>query len=174
MDSDRCYLIIGPADKLVPEGILPMQIVSNIALITINETLIVQLVSFLLFLFIINRIMFRPLRKVIADRNAYIETLQQEIADQQNELQKISRNIREKENKLLHEAHVMVIKQEDAGSHEASEIISATRHQIEALREKTEKEINNRIKEVDSQLKEESEALVMRIMEKILDRRLAA
>lgn len=151
-----------------------MQIVSNIALITINETLLVQLGSFLLFLFIINRVMFRPLRKVISDRKAYIESLQQEIAAQQNELQKISKKIKEREKTLLHEAHVIVIKQEDAGSHQASEIISATRHEIEALKEKTEKEINNRIMEVGSQLKDESDALVLQVMEKILDRRLAA
>lgn len=151
-----------------------MQIVSNIALITINETLLVQLGSFLLFLFIINRVMFRPLRRVISDRKAYIESLQQEIAAQQNELQKISKKIKEREKTLLHEAHVIVIKQEDAGSHQASEIISATRHEIEALKEKTEKEINNRIMEVGSQLKDESDALVLQVMEKILDRRLAA
>ncbi|MEJ2168596.1 MAG: ATP synthase F0 subunit B [Desulfobacterales bacterium] len=151
-----------------------MQIVSNIALITINETLIVQLVSFLLFLFIINRLMFRPLRKVISDRNAYIESLQKEIADQQNELQKISKKIKEREKTLLHEAHLIVMKQEDAGNHQASEIISATRHEIEALKEKTEKEINNRIMEVGSRLEEESDTLVLQVMEKILDRRLAA
>ena len=92
-----------------------MQIVSNIALITINETLIVQLVSFLLFLFIINRIMFRPLRKVMTERSTYIETLQREIADQQNELKKISKKIKDSEQKVLHEAHVAVIKQEDVG-----------------------------------------------------------
>jgi F0F1-type ATP synthase membrane subunit b/b' len=111
---------------------------------------------------------------VISERNTYIETLQQEIADQQTELKKISKKIRESEQKVLHEAHIIVIKQEDAGSHEAAEIISATRHEVEALKQKTAREINDRIMEVDSQLKEESEALVLRIMEKILDRRLAA
>ncbi|UCD82810.1 MAG: ATP synthase F0 subunit B [Desulfobacterales bacterium] len=151
-----------------------MQIVSNIALITINETLIVQLISFLLFLFIINRVMFRPLRKVISERNAYIEILQQEIADQQNELKKISIKIREREQKILREAHSIVIKQEDDGNLEAAEIIDATRHEIEALKDKTTKEINHRIMEVDNQLKNESDAIVLRIMEKILDRRLAA
>lgn len=151
-----------------------MQIVNTIGLITINETLIVQLVSFLLFLFVINRIMFRPLRKVMADRNAYMENLRQEIADQQNELQKISQDISDKEKKLLHDAHVMVMKQEDAGNHQASEIIAATQHEVETLREKSEKEINARIREVDNGLKTESEAIVMRIMEKMLGRRLAA
>jgi len=151
-----------------------MQIVSNIALITINETLIVQLVSFLLFLFIINRVMFRPLRKVMAERRTYIETLQQEIADQQTELKKISKNIKDSEKKILHEAHVAVIEQEDAGSHEATEIISAARHEIEALKQKSAKEIDRGIMEVESQLREESESLVLHIMEKILDRSIPA
>ena len=151
-----------------------MQIVSNIALITINETLIVQLVSFLLFLFIINRVMFRPLRKVMAERSTYIETLQQEISNQQTELKKISKKIRDSEQKVLHEAHVAAIKREDTGSHEAEEIISATRHEIEAKKQKSAKEIDRRIMEVKSQLKEESESLVLQIMEKILDRRIAA
>ena len=151
-----------------------MHIVSNIALITINETLIVQLVSFLLFLFIINRVMFRPLRKVMAERQTYIETLQKEIADQQTELKKISKKIRESEQKVLHEAHVAVLKQEDAGGHEAEKIISATRHEIEALKQKSAEEIDKRIMEVESRLKEESESLVLQIMEKILERRIAA
>jgi len=151
-----------------------MQIVSNIALITINETLFVQLISFLLFLFIINRLMFRPLRKVISDRDAYIATLKQEITDQQNELQKISKKIRDKEQKILREAHGIVIKQEDAANLEAAGIIDATHHEIESLKAKTTKEINDRIMEVGDQLQHESEDLVLRIMEKILDRRIAA
>jgi len=151
-----------------------MQIVSNIALITINETLIVQLISFLLFLFIINRVMFRPLRKVVAERNAYIESLQQEIAGQQEELQNISKQIKKKEQQLLGEAHEMSMKHQDAGNIEAAEIIAATRHEVAALKEKTANEINQRIKELNIQLKDESEELALRVMEKILDRRVAS
>ena len=151
-----------------------MKIVSNIALITINETLIVQLISFLLFLYIINRVMFRPLRRVISERSAYIEFLQQEIADQQNELKNISKEIKEKEQKMLQEAHRMSADHEDAGNQEADEIIGATRHEIGALKKKTETDINNRIMEVGNELKNKSEVLTLRIMEKILDRRLVS
>jgi F-type H+-transporting ATPase subunit b len=151
-----------------------MQIVSNIALITINETLIVQLISFLLFLFILNRVMFRPLHKVIAERNAYIESLQQEIAGQQEELQNISKQIKKKEQKLLGEAHEMSMKHQDAGNIEAAEIIAATRREVAALKEKTTNDINQRIMELNIQLKDESEELVLRVMEKILDRRVAS
>ena len=151
-----------------------MQIVSNIALITINETLIVQLITFLLFLFIINRVMFRPLRKVISERNAYVETLQREIADQQAELEAISKQIKKKERNILREAHEMSHKLQEDGSTEAVEIIAATRHEITALKEKTAKDINKRIMELNHQLKDESEDLVLRVMEKILDRRLVS
>ena len=151
-----------------------MEIISNIALISINETLIVQLVSFLLFLFIINRVMFQPLRKVMAERRAYIETLQQEIVDQQTELKKISKKIRDSEQKVLQEAHLAVMEQEHAGNHEATEIIAATRHEMEALKHKSAKEIDKAIMEVESHLREKSDSLVLHIMEKILDRSLPA
>ena len=49
-----------------------MQIVTTISLISINETTIVQIVSFLILVFILNRVMIRPLWKTIAERNQYI------------------------------------------------------------------------------------------------------
>jgi len=151
-----------------------MEIVSNIALITINETLIVQLISFLLFLFIINRVMFRPLATVISERKAYVESLQQEIAGQQQELDNISNQIKQREQQLLGEAHEMSMKHQEAGSAEAAEIIAATRRQVGALKEKTAHDINQRVIELNIQLKDESEDLALRVMEKILDRRVAS
>jgi F-type H+-transporting ATPase subunit b len=151
-----------------------MQIVSNIALITINETLIVQLISFLLFLFIINRIMFQPLRRVMAERSLYIETLQQEIVDQQNELQKIADQIKHSEKKIVREAHHMSLMHEDSGNQEAAGIIAATQQEIAALKAKTAKEVDHQFREVSNQLKKETDALVSRIIEKILDRKLAS
>ena len=63
-----------------------MQIISNIALISINETLIVQVISFLIFLYIINRIMFRPLRSVTAERENHIKGIQKDIVEAENKL----------------------------------------------------------------------------------------
>lgn len=151
-----------------------MQIVSNIALITINETLIVQLITFLLFLFIINRIMFQPLRRVMAERSLYIETLQQEIVDQQNEHQKIAEQIKHDERKILKEAHHMSLMHENSGNDEAARIMATTQEEIAALKVKTAKEVENRFREVSNQLKNESDALVSSIIEKILNRKLAS
>lgn len=151
-----------------------MEIISNIALITINETLIVQLISFLLFLYVINRVMFRPLRKVMSERDTYIENLQGEIADQQNELQQISAQIKQKEQAVIQEARHMSKEHEKNGNREAAQIIGATRAELNTLKAKTAKEIENGIVEARQQLGSETNALVVNIMEKILDRRLAS
>ena len=58
-----------------------MEIINTIALISINETLIVQLLSFLVFLFLINRVMIRPLRSVIDEREDFVTRVRKEIED---------------------------------------------------------------------------------------------
>ena len=70
-----------------------MQIISNVALISINETLIIQVISFLIFLFIINRIMFRPLRNVMNDRKSHISKIQQDIVNAQSEYETLTDQI---------------------------------------------------------------------------------
>ena len=63
-----------------------MEIISNIALISINETMVVQLFSFIVFIFILNRIMIRPLRSSAHDREIYIENLSVDISNAQKEM----------------------------------------------------------------------------------------
>ena len=74
-----------------------MQIISNVALISINETLIFQIISFLIFLFIINRIMFRPLRKVMTERETYIENIQKDIVDAEKRFENLKSQIQAQE-----------------------------------------------------------------------------
>jgi F-type H+-transporting ATPase subunit b len=156
------------------DGIRLMQIVSNIALITINETLIVQLISFLLFLYLINRVMFRPLREAMSERDSYIENLRREISDQQKELQKLSARMKESEQAVVREAHHLSNVHEETGSREAAQLIATTRTELHALKVKTGQEVENRIVEAREQLRTETHVLAMNIMEKILERRLAS
>ena len=148
-----------------------MQIVSNIALITINETLFIQVLSFLIFLFIINRVMFRPLRHTMMQRDNYIEKIQQEIEQQKDEIKKLEKTIHKKENAVISEAYKMQKKLEDAGNKEAVAIFETTHHEIEALKKKTALDIETSIAQARKYLKEESEALVLDVIEKVLDRR---
>ena len=147
-----------------------MEIISNIALISINETLIVQVLSFLVFLFIINRIMFRPLRNVIRDRESYIQNLQNDIAAAEDEYESLTGQINKQERTLKKEAQRIYAKLEKAASQQSDEIIAVTRKEIDDLKKKAENEIKTQLIEARKQVQIESEALALSVMEKVLER----
>jgi len=149
-----------------------MQIINNIALISINETMIVQVVSFLIFLFIINRVMIRPLRSVMTDREFYIENVQNDIQSAQAEIEVISGQISRQESAVKDEALHLRAELEDAGQQRAKEIIRAARKEIAAADAAVRADINRRLSETRAALKNESEVLAVQMIEKILDRRL--
>jgi F-type H+-transporting ATPase subunit b len=151
-----------------------MEIISNNALISINETLIIQIISFLIFLFIINRIMFRPLRKIMNERENYIQQVEKDIADSKDTYRSLSHQISEEESEVRKEAMAAREALEQAGSQRADEILASSKKQIDTLRRDATRDIDAQIEKARKQLKTESESLAMSVMEKVLDRRLAS
>ena len=149
-----------------------MQIVSNIALISINETLIVQLISFLIFLFVINRLMFRPLRRVMGERDAFIEQMRRDISDTQKEVLDYSRRVDEERNAIRAEAFSLNKQLENEGREIAEQIIGSVEKEIAGLREAEMKQINLQIQAVREETLAQSEKLALAMMERILERRL--
>ena len=113
-----------------------MEIVSNIALITINGTLFHQLIAFLIFLFVINRIMFRPLQGVMSERESFLEKIKQDTADKAHELERLNLEIKTLESQVRQEAFGIRQELEEGGAQEASAIIKSTRQEIESSKEK--------------------------------------
>lgn len=150
-----------------------MEIISNIALISINETLVVQLVSFLIFLYIINRIMFKPLTSVIDERNEHIEGMRMEIVKAEDELDKVKEMLRSNEKAVKNEAFSIKGELEAAGDQRATDIFNEAKGQIEDMRQKAQAEVDAQLAEARKSMEKESEILVVQIMEKVLERRLA-
>ncbi len=149
-----------------------MQIVSVEALLSINETLIVQLLSFLIFLVIIKRVMFRPLRGMIKERAEHVHKIKDDISEAENEYQKLLDQIKAQESAVKTEAFAIRDKLEKAGNAEAAAIIESTQMEILDLKKKVGKELDDQISEVKAYIKKESEVVAAAIIEKILDRRL--
>ena len=150
-----------------------MEIISNTALISINETLIIQVLSFLIFLFVINRLMFRPLRKTIGDREKHFEKIGQEIDQAKEDIERYSSQIEDRKNAVRDEAFAIAKELENTGNQEANKIVDAVRKEVSGLRENTDKEIEAQIFEAKKNVQNESKALAIHIMEKVLDRRLS-
>jgi len=151
-----------------------MEIISNIALITINATLFHQLVAFLIFLFIINRIMFRPLRSVMAERDDVIEKIKLDTTNAGETIERLNNELKERESKVRKEALKIQIELEEKGKQESDEILKSTLQEIELLKDKNEATVNAQIMKAKKDLQKESEALALNIMEKLLDRRLVS
>ncbi|MCP4692375.1 MAG: ATP synthase F0 subunit B [Desulfobacterales bacterium] len=149
-------------------------IITNVALISINETMVVQLVSFLIFLFIMNRIMFRPLRNAMDDRRDYIARIQSDIKKADKGYDDVSDQIRKQESAARAEALAINAEHESAGTVEAVNITGSMREEIAVLRKKTEAEVNAQLVEARKTIQKESEILAATIMEKVLERRLSS
>ena len=147
-----------------------MQIISTVALININETLIFQVISFLIFLFIINRIMFRPLRKVMNERETFIENVQQDIVAAESQFEDLTNQIQVQEDAVRDEAFKQKDQLEAAGSQQAGEIMTSTREEINALRAEAQKEVDARISAARKHVQKESEGLAKQIIETVLYR----
>jgi F-type H+-transporting ATPase subunit b len=151
-----------------------MELISNIALITINATLFHQLIAFLIFLFIINRIMFRPLRKVMAERDGVIEKIKLDTTNAGKTLERLNEELKERESEVRMEALKVQHELEANGNQVSAEILKSTLQEIETLKDKNEAIVKNQITEARKHLQKEAEALSMNIMEKLLGRRLAS
>ena len=150
-----------------------MHIISNIALISINETLVVQLISFLIFLFIINRIMIRPLRATMAERENYIQMVRQDILDSKKDLEKIVDESRQEEIDIRQAASDVAAEMESLGKNEAIDIMGAAREEMAAQKKQTQDEINSHLAEAMKTVQKEAQTLSVSIMEKILDRKVS-
>ena len=151
-----------------------MQIISNVALISINETLFIQLISFLVFLFIMNRIMFKPLKATIDEREKRIVDISKGIVDTKQRMGDILKQLKEKEAEVREEANAYNTVLQEEGNKTAAEIYADFQETISKLKRKTEDQVNSQISEARKQLEAESEILAVGIMEKMLNRRLGS
>ncbi len=150
-----------------------MEVVSTIGLITINETVIIELISFLIFLFLINRIMFRPLQDVMGEREAHIEEITSGIEKSKNQLSQMNEQVRAQELTAIKEANQHKKNLEEDGTIQANALLDESRKEIQAIKLESQQFINSQITKARAEIKNESQKLALLIMEKVLDRRLA-
>ncbi len=150
-----------------------MQIISTIAMISINETLIIQLISFLIFLFIINRIMIQPLRSVAQEREAHIQKIELDTVAAEKKVEQVEKQIKKQETKALDAAHGIREKIEESGRLEADEIIHDTLREVETISKENLRHVSAMVEDARKSVQKEAETLAVGMMEKLLDRRLS-
>jgi len=149
-----------------------MEIVSNIVMVSINETLIIELISFLIFLFLINRIMFRPLKAVMQERDDHMGSLSNDIETAQQTVSDLNKQLEEQEKSAVAEAGRQRLEIENDGAQQAQAILDASKKEINAIQAENNRFVESQIADARKSLQTEAERLAKEMMEKILDRRL--
>jgi F-type H+-transporting ATPase subunit b len=151
-----------------------MQIIENIALITINETLIFQLLSFFLLVYILNRIMIRPLLRVRSEREALLDRISGEINTTENRFDQISHEIEAQENAARKAAFKIRNKIEANGQQAADEIMAKARKEIDTLKIKAHEDMSARLAAARQEIQKEAAAISDRMIASLLGRRSAS
>jgi len=150
-----------------------MKIIETIALITINHTLFFQLASFLLLLFLLNRVMFRPLRQVIKEREALLTGMADDISSTEQSYTDIGHQIESQESAARREASRLRDEIEAFGQQSAATVLEQAREQINALKAKAKEETTAQLAAARQEIEREAAAISDQMIASVLGRRSA-
>lgn len=143
-------------------------------MISINATMFVQLIHFLLLLFLMNRIMYQPLLKLIREREDFTKNTKNEIKDLDIKIEQLKEEFVSKENVARKDAALKRTEIMDAGLSEADGFLNTSRGEVSTIRTKADKEVEAEIGNTQPLLKGQASTLVEGIMEKIVGRKIRA
>jgi F-type H+-transporting ATPase subunit b len=143
-------------------------------MISINATLLAQVIHFLILMFILNRLMFQPLLKLIKDRKEYTEETGKRIKSLENDTERLRQEFVSKENDARKNATEERADHRGAAILESNRLIEESRKEVEAIKAEADKEIKAEVKKIHSLLNDEAEVLAGEITERVIGRRISA
>jgi len=148
-----------------------MQVVENVALISINATMVVQLVSFLIFMVLFNRVMIRPLRSIMTERQAFVQRVRDDVVAAASAFDEIARQIEQQESEARSAASIVREQLVEAGQQSVADVLNQTRKEISAMRRSAQEKADETISAARSSIQAEAEHLADQMVAALLDQR---
>ena len=139
-------------------------------MLEINFTILLQIFTFLLLVFFLNIILFRPIRKVLARRNEETDSLQTMIDELQNRSEENEKGIEQSMVQARKEGYVEKENFKDQGLEEEKGIIQVASTTVEEKIASARKEMEKKIAEARAALEGEITGFSNELAEKILGR----
>jgi F-type H+-transporting ATPase subunit b len=133
-------------------------------------TLVIQMINFLILLFVLNLILFRPIRKIIKERNEIVENFNSDIASLTDEAQASMEEFEEKVLEARKEGVGKVQSMKDEGERAEVELIAATTQEVQAKIEEARKKVASDIQDARTELQKQVQTFSVAVTEKILER----
>ena len=139
-------------------------------MINLDITLVIQMINFLILLFVLNLILFRPIRKIIKERNQIVETFNSDIASLTGEAQASMEEFEEKVLEAKKEGVGRVQSMKDEGEEAEVELIATTTQEVQARIEEARKKVASDIQDARTELQKQVQTFSVAVTEKILGR----
>ena len=142
-------------------------------MVEINLTIVIQVVQFLILVFILNRILFRPISRAIEERDGRIdaweektrtlqETVRTKIESYEKELVEVRARAQEEQEQISNELKEREEEKVGAVFQEAAQIVASTK---QTLQEETER--------LRQELRRQAEEMAQMVTEKVLGRKVS-
>lgn len=141
-------------------------------MISINATLILQVLQFLILVVVLNRILFRPILKLINKRTAYIETTTHEIRNLEVETEEMRKKHLSLQNEARKKATLERTQIRGLGITEAEKTVNNSRQEVSSIRAKADKDAEEELEKTLPMLQGEAVKLADEITGKLIGRRI--
>lgn len=141
-------------------------------MIDIDSTLWLQLVNFLVLIFILNALLFKPILGIMEKRRQQFEGARDEVRGLHESVEKKMAEYEDAVRKAKQQAMEQKAELVKEGAEEARKIVDAVRGVIPKMMEEFQGKMNREIDEARGILKNQSQRLSLEIAEKVLGRSL--
>ena len=141
-------------------------------MISVNATLIVQIILFLITLFLLNRLFIRPIRKMVQNRTRFFQDTEGRILS----LEKETEELKKRFDKLQKDARKNAFQESNrlkiAGNTQADEVMDQSKSRAASIRAEGEARAEAEKEKERPLLKDQAVVLSNEIVEKLIERRI--
>lgn len=121
--------------------------------------------------FILNRLMFKPILKLVDERSAYIEKSKIEVKDLENEADRLKKEYVSRESKARKNASSESLALKNAGIAQVEEMIEKSQKEVASIRREAEVKIESEFEKARPSVQDEAVILADEIVESLIGRR---
>ena len=142
-------------------------------MISINATLIIQVINFLILVFILNRLLFRPILKLTSDRTQFFQSTKDEISQLEQETQELKDKYQSIQNDARREAARERDRMKSMSATEIEGFLSESRNAASKIKTEAEKNAEKELNQAKSSIPDEAGRLSDVIVQMVIGRRAA-
>ena len=141
-------------------------------MININATLVVQVILFLITLFFLNRLLIRPIMKVLQNRTRFFQETEDKILSLEKETEELKRRFSQLQIDARKDAALESERLKKAGNTQAGEYMDQSKNKAASIRSEGEAKAEAEKEKERPLLKDQAVVLSGDIVEKLIERRI--